>query len=207
MPAGPSGGIANVAAAGRRTTLICPGQTGPVTTTRRPGAVAGLIRRRDDVDPGRAESRVSAYVYGNVLVLAAVVGASPATVASGAAVAVVAGTVLSTYVAHVLAHSIGSLFGGANGRSAVRVQLRDAVPVLSSGVTPALLLVGTALGWLSVPWGQGLASFVVVARIAATGVVYRRLREDVPLRKAWTVGALAAGVAAVAVVLKLTLTH
>ena len=159
MPAGPSGGIANVAAAGRRTPLIRPGQTGPRTTTR----------RRDDVDPGRAESRVSAYVYGNVLVLAAVVGASPATVASGAAVAVVAGTVLSTYVAHVLAHSIGSLFGGENGRSAVRIQLRDAVPVLSSGVTPALLLVGTALGWLPVPWGQGLASFVVVARIAPPG--------------------------------------
>jgi hypothetical protein len=103
-----------------------------MTTTRRPGT---LTRRRDDVAPARAESRVSAYVYGNVLVLAAVVGASRATVASGA----------------------------------------------------------------------GLA--VVVARIAATGVVYRRLREDVPLRKAWTVGALAAAVAALAVVLKLTLAH
>jgi hypothetical protein len=150
---------------------------------------------------------VSAYVYGNVLVLAAVVGASRATVASGAGVAVVAGTVLSTYVAHVLAHSIGSLFGGTDGRSAVRVQLRDAVPVISSGSTPALVLAATALGWLPTLWGQAVASAVVVARIAATGVVYRRLREDVPLRKAWTVGALAAAVAALAVVLKLTLTH
>jgi hypothetical protein len=143
MPAGPSGGIANVAAAGRRTTPICPrpdwsGDDHPAT--RRSGR---LIRRRDDVDPGRAESRVSAYVYGNVLVLAAVVGASPATVASGAAVAVGAGPRLVRR-------------GGPD---------------------------------------------------RATGVVHRRLREDVPLRKAWTVGALAAGVAAVAVVLKLTLTH
>ena len=130
MPAGPSGGEPNVAA--RNATSRGPRQTGRMTTTRRPGT---LTRRRDDVAPARAESRVSAYVYGNVLVLAAVVGASRATVASGAAVAVVA------------------------------------------------------------------------ARIAATGVVYRRLREDVPLRKAWTVGALAAAVAALAVVLKLTLAH
>jgi hypothetical protein len=92
------------------------------------------------VAPARAESRVSAYVYGNVLVLAPVVGASQATVASTL-------------------------------------------------------------------WGQAVAAAVVVARIAATGVVYRRLREDVPLRKAWTVGALAAAVTALAVVLKLTLAH
>jgi hypothetical protein len=178
-----------------------------VTTTRRPGARAALTRRRDDVAPARAESRVAAYVYGNVLVLAAVVGASPASVVSGTAVALVLGTVLSTYVAHVLAHSVGSLFGGVDGRTAVAVQLRDAVPVISSGVTPALLLAAAALDWLPALWGQALSSAVLIGRIAATGVVYRRLREDVPLRKAWTVGALAAAVAALAVVLKLTLTH
>ncbi|SDY60156.1 hypothetical protein SAMN05661080_03997 [Modestobacter sp. DSM 44400] len=74
----------------------------------------------------------------------------------------------------MLAHSIGSLFGGTDGWTAVRAQLRDAVPI---------------------------------GRIAATGVVYRRLREDVPRRKAWAVGLTAAAVAALAVVLKLTLTH
>jgi hypothetical protein len=205
MPAGPSGGHWNVAA--RDAPARPPGQTGPVTTTRRPGARTALTRRRDDVEPERAESRVSAYVYGNVLVLAAVVGASPASVLSGTAVALVIGTVLSTYVAHVLAHSVGSLFGGADGRTAVLVQLRDAVPVISSGGTPALLLAAAGLGWLPGLWGQGLSSAVLIGRIAATGVVYRRLREDVPLRKAWTVGALAAAVAALAVVLKLTLTH
>ena len=90
---------------------------------------------------------MSAYVYGNVLVLAAVVGASPAAVVSGAAVAIVAGTVLSTYVAHVLAHSIGSLFGVHALGTAVREHLRDAVPIISSGATPAVLLGATALGW------------------------------------------------------------
>ena len=163
--------------------------------------------RRVDVAVGRAESRVSAYVYGNVLVLAAVVGASPGAVVSGTAVAIVAGTVLSTYVAHVLAHSIGSLFGGHAVRTAVREHLRDAVPIISSGATPAAVLGATALGWLPALWGHALAGLIVVGRIAAIGIVYRRLSADVPLLRAWAVGAVAAGVAAVAVVLKLALTH
>jgi hypothetical protein len=150
---------------------------------------------------------VAAYVYGNILVLAAVVGASPPTVASGTAVALVAGTVLSTYVAHVLAHSIGSLLSGVHGRTAVRRQLRDAVPVLSSGITPAVLLSAAALDRLPTTWGQARACTVLIGRIAATGVVYRRLREEVPLGKAWAVGASAAAVAGIAVLLKLTLTH
>jgi hypothetical protein len=167
------------------------------------------VAHRAGFDTARAESRVSAYVYGNVLVLAAVVGASPAAVVSGTAVVLVAGTVLSTYVAHVLAHSIGSIFGAAedSDRSAVAKQLRDAVPVLSSGVTPAVLLAATSLGWFTGLVGQTLASAVLVLRIAGTGLVYRRLREDVsPGRVLW-VGCLAAAVAALAVVLKLTLTH
>ena len=176
-----------------------------------PGAVrtafGTLARHRDDVESERAESRVSAYVYGNVLVLAAVVGASPAAVESGTGVVLVLGTVLSTYVAHVLAHAIGSLFAGEAGRTAVAVELRDAVPIISSGVTPALLLGAAALGWLPGLWGQSLSAAVLLGRIAGTGLVYRRLRADVPLRRAWTVGVLAAAVAAVVVVLKLALLH
>lgn len=167
------------------------------------------VAHRAGFDTARAESRVSAYVYGNVLVLAAVVGASPAAVVSGTAVVLVAGTVLSTYVAHVLAHSIGSLLGAAehSDRSAVATQLRDAVPVLSSGVTPAVLLAVASLGWSTELVGQTLAGAVLVLRIAGTGLVYRRLREDVSPGRALWVGCLAAAVAALAVVLKLTLTH
>ena len=166
-----------------------------------------LTRHRDDVAVARAESRVSAYVYGNVLVLAAVVGASPAAVLSGSAVVLVVGTVLSTFLAHVLADTIGALFGGEDGRTAVSAELRDAVPIISSGVTPAVLLGVAALGWLPGLWGQALSCAVLLARMASTGVIYRRLRADVPLRRAWTVGALTAAVAAVVVVLKLALTH
>ena len=167
------------------------------------------VARRAGFDVARAESRVSAYVYGNVLVLAAVFGASAAAVVTGTAVVLVVGTVLSTYVAHVLAHSIGSLLGAAgdSDRSAVGQVLRDAVPIVSSGVTPAVLLAATALGWLPGLLGQSLASAVLLLRIAGTGLVYRRLRADVSPGRALWVGCLAAAVAALAVVLKLTLTH
>ena len=54
------------------------------------------------------------------------------------------------------------------------------MPVLSSGVTPAVVLAATSLGWVTGLVGQTLASAVLVLRIAGTGLVYRRLREDVP---------------------------
>lgn len=168
--------------------------------------VRPLTRRREDVDPHRAESRVAAYVYGNVLVLAAVVGTSPAAVDSGTAVLLVVGTVLSTFVAHVLAHSIGALSTGGDRRR-VGQALRDATPVLSSGVLPAALLLGTALGWPSELVGQALASAVGLVRIGGVGIVYRRLQADVPLGRAVLVGVAAAALALLAVVLKLALTH
>jgi hypothetical protein len=61
-----------------------------------------------------------------------------------------------------------------------------------------------AAGWTSAPWGQSLPAVVLLGRVAGTIVIYRRLRADVPLRRAWTVGILAA---AIAMVLELTLTH
>ena len=178
-------------------------QDAAVATSR---ALRPLTRRRDDVDPHRAESRVAAYVYGTVLVLAAVVGVSPAAVDSGAGVTIVVGTVLSTYVAHVLAHSVGALFAGGERRE-LRQAARDATPILSSGSLPALVLVATALGWPPEVWGQSLAAAVGLVRVAGIGLVYRRLQADVPVGRALAVGLVAAAVALVVVVLKLVLTH
>jgi hypothetical protein len=168
--------------------------------------VLPLTRRRLDVDPHRAASRVSAYVYGTVLVLAAVVGVTPEAVGSGAGALVVVGTVLSTFVAHVLAHSVGELVTGGLHRE-LRDAVRDATPILSSGVLPAVLLWLAATGSLSEVWGQSLAALVGLVRVAGIGVVYRRLQADVPFGRAVVVGAVAAAVALVVVVLKLTLTH
>ena len=178
-------------------------QDARVATSR---ALRPLTRRRDDVDPHRAESRVTAYVYGTVLVLAAVVGTSPEAVDDGAAVLLVVGTVLSTYLAHVLAHSVGSLLTGGQRRQLSHA-VRDATPILSSGSLPALVLLATALGWPPEVWGQSLAAGVGLVRVAGIGLVYRRLQADVPLGRAVLMGLVAAAVALLVVVLKLTLTH
>lgn len=178
-------------------------QNGAVANSR---VARPLTRRRHDVDPHRAESRVSAYVYGTVLVLAAVVGVPPGAVGSGTAFTVVVGTVLSTYVAHLLAHTLGALVT-VGRHAAVRDAVRDAAPILSSGVLPAAVLGAAALGWPSEVWGQSLAALVGLVRVAGIGVVYRRLQADVPFGRAVLVGGAAAAVALLVVVLKLTLTH
>ncbi len=171
-----------------------------------PRVVLPLTRRRLDVDPHRAESRVSAYVYGTVLVLAAVVGVYPEAVASGAGALVVVGTVVSTFLAHVLAHTVGALVTGGEDRE-LRQAVRDATPILSSGALPAVLLWLGATGTLSEAWAQSLAAAVGLVRVAGIGVVHRRLQADVPLGRAVAVGAVAAAVALLVVVVKLTLTH
>lgn len=167
---------------------------------------ASLTRRRIDIDPHRVESRVAAYVYGDVLVLAAVAGASTHSIESGTAVALVIATVASTYVAHVLAHSIGIMFGDGD-HERVPHTLRDGVPIVSSGVLPAAMLLLGASGSLSTLAAQSVAAAVPLLRIAGTGLIYRRLQDDVPVGRALWVGVGAAAVALLAVVIKLAVSH
>lgn len=166
-----------------------------------------LTGRRADIDPHRVESRVAAYVYGDVLVLAAVIGASPHSITSGTAMALVLATVASTYVAHVLAHSIGVLFGGDNDHERAGHTLRDALPIISSGVVPAAVLLLAAAGLVTGLVGQAVAATVPLLRIAATGLIYRHLQDEVPFARAVWVGVLAAAVALLAVVIKLAVAH
>ena len=59
----------------------------------------------------RARSRISAYVYGNILDLTAVAGVGPASILDWSAFFVVAGTTVTTFLAHILANSIGQHLG------------------------------------------------------------------------------------------------
>jgi hypothetical protein len=159
------------------------------------------------LDPHRAESRVSAYVYGDVLVLAATVGVSAAAIRSGEAVLIVLGTMISTYVAHVLADVVGAVFGGDPLRAAVTAELRDSVPVVSAGL-PAIVVLGAAgLGWPSPGAAQSIAAAFLILRIGAVGLIYRRFHTTISVRRAVGFGLVAAVVAFMVAVLKLTLTH
>lgn len=169
--------------------------------------VQALLIRRDDLDDRRAESRMSAYVYGDVLVLAATAGVSLGAVRSGAAVLVVLGTVLSTYVAHVLADVVGAVFAGHASWAVVRAEARDSVPVVSAGAPSFVVLGAAALGVLPPSPAQALACAAIIVRLAAIGLVYRRLRRDTAIHHAIWFGVVVALVATAAAALKLWLTH
>ncbi|WP_431816461.1 hypothetical protein [Gordonia jacobaea] len=209
-------------------------QSRPTRRTPRAEWRGILTRRRGDpLPPRRAASRLSAYVYGNIMVLAALVTASAHAVENGDATWLVLGTGLTTYVAHVFADLVaGSSIPEAHGQDAqadgspaldaqapaherpgdaarrhVRHELRDATPIISSAILPAIAL---ALGWADVlptAWAHGIAGAVVVLRIASVPIVVARVRGEEVSMKVIVAGLLTAALAAVVVLLKVLLAH
>lgn len=169
--------------------------------------VRALVRRREDLAELRAESRMSAYVYGDVLVLAATAGVSDGAIRSGEALLIVLGTVLSTYVAHVLADVVGAVFTGHASTGMLLAEARDSVPVVSAGLPSFVLLGAAAQGWPAPTWAQALACAAVILRLAAIGLVYRRLRRETTVHRAVWFGVIVALIATAAAALKLFLTH
>ncbi len=138
-----------------------------------------LTRRRaghQPIDEARARSRLSAYVYGNVLVLGAVIGTLGEEEHSHSWVIVLA-TALSTYAAHIFAHNIGERVGRTSAEHAghLREEIRDAVPILSSGTLPALIYAGLALHWYEAGPAELAAIGLLVLRLAGTGLAVERL--------------------------------
>ena len=164
------------------------------------------------LDVERVSSRVSAYVYGNVLVLAAVVGCTPESVDDGRAVVIVLATMVTTYLAHVVAHRVGAGIGRSTDEAEthLRAELRDAVPIATSGLVPAGVLLVAALDWLD--WlgtsgSQLVAVLVVVVRLGLTGSVASRLGSGSSSRRTvWSAVGLAVAGSLIAVV-KVLLTH
>jgi hypothetical protein len=169
--------------------------------------IHAAVATRDDLEPLRADNRMSAYVYGDILVLAATAGVYETAIRDGEALLVVIGTIVSTYVAHVVADVVGAVFGGREVRKAVLHELRDSVPIVTAGVPPVVLFGAAMLGWPSPEWAQAVASGLLVARLATIGVVYHHLKAPIGWARAAWFGVAVAGVAAVAVAVKLVLTH
>jgi hypothetical protein len=108
-------------------------------------------RRQHDLPIERVRSRVSAYIYGNIFVLAAIFATSSQSISHWSAVFVVVATSATTFFAHVFAHRIGQAIGRTDDeglRLHLAQEARDAVPIMNSGSGPAVLLALGALGWL-----------------------------------------------------------
>ena len=169
--------------------------------------VRSALATRADLPRRRAENRMSAVVYGDVLVLAATAGVSRAMGASGEAALIVLGTVASTYLAHVLADIVGAVFTGHDLGSAVAAELRDAVPILSAGAPALALFVLAWLGWPAPIWAQALACGALVVRLAAVGAAYHRLCGPVGRGHALWPSIAVAAAAAASIGVKLALVH
>lgn len=164
-----------------------------------------------DLSLARVRERVSAYVYGNILVLAALATTTPHSVETGHAVVVVLATTGTTFLAHVLAHLVAHQIGAdpAEHGGAVpdRNSLRDAVPIFSSGSVPALILFVAWLADLPASGAILVATAAVVLRLAGLGFVTSRFAgRRSRLGDLWT-GLVLAGLSGVVVVLKVLLTH
>jgi hypothetical protein len=152
---------------------------------------------------------VGAYVYGNIFVLAAIFATSPESIAKWTAGIIVVATSATTFLAHVVAHNIGQSIGRSDDELRLHLaqETRDAVPIMSSGAIPAVLLALGAVGWLPPELSLLLAEAAIVVRLAALGIVVRRISGHVsPLVGLWY-GLALAGIGVVMAALKYILTH
>ncbi len=138
----------------------------------------GLRRAAADLAREDVASRVSAYVYGNVLVMAALIALHPDDLRGGTGVLYLLGVGASTFVAHVLGEAVGARVrrGRSLGRAAVRHELRGALPIATSAGAPAALLL---LAWaepLDADLVLALALALVDLRLALLGSVVRGSR-------------------------------
>lgn len=162
---------------------------------RHPRRVHSDIR---ELPAQRVRARLSAYIYGNILVLAAVGTSTPHTVENGHAVVVVLATTMTTYLAHVFAHAVGDAVLAEEEPETRSEELRDALPIISSGSLPALILLGGAVTDLNVGLAELLATAVIVIRLGGTGTLVTQLSGRPATRRvAW----FGVGVAVVGIVI------
>lgn len=166
-----------------------------------------LFSRRTPLDQANAASRISAYIYGNILVLTALVPIVTAEEHLG--ILVVAGTALSTFIAHSFAEVVArTVREHRTPAFADRLrELRNAVPILTSAVLPCAVLATGWLGWLSPRTAQILAELVILLRIGGIVFVIGRLRGQRPTRATVLIALLLTAIATVVVLVKIALTH
>jgi small-conductance mechanosensitive channel len=169
--------------------------------------LGGLLHRPLAADD--AARRIAAFVYGDVLVLAALVALDPEDLNGLKAVAYVVGTGVSTFVAHVLAESVAFRVRTDQRLTGehLRHELRDALPIVSATSLPALLMGAALLGWLGAAPALLLAISVTVLRLASLGWVVGHLRQRHASVRTFLSGVLLALAGAGAAVLKWWLTH
>jgi len=168
-----------------------------------------IARSGEHLTIERLRLRLAAYVYGNILVLAAVVIATGNSIAGGEAALLVTVTTLTTYFAHILAHGVGQQLG--RGLHSIRPQIVheifDALPIVFSGLVPAIVLLLAGLDIVPTQLAQVAAAAWVVARIALIGFLVERLSGRRATWRTLSGGLVLAIACGVIVVLKVLFAH
>jgi hypothetical protein len=154
--------------------------------------------------------RISAFIYGNILVLSALVVLSPDALQTTRGFVLVSGVGLSTFVAHVASDLFAHLLRHPDGSglsARLRHDLRDAVPIATSAIPPTVVLVAAWLGWLEADLSWTIAIGVTLVRLSLLGPIAAWMA-----REPFSLGPLFAGVLlalsiAVIALLKAMLTH
>ena len=175
-----------------------PWTTPQIAPSTGSGSVGSLPRER-------AAERIESYVYGNVLVLAVVAATDFASVRNGQAVLLVVGTAVSTFAAHLLAVSVAHRRPEDEHR--LRAAVRDSVPIATSGLLPALVLLAGWLGWLSAAVAIGVAVASIVVRFVLLGSVVSYVEGEQSTWKNLLIGVGLAVAGLVVAGVKLVLTH
>ncbi len=131
-------------------------------------------------------------------------------VETGLAAVVVAATTITTYLAHVLAHFVAEQVEeeGQPEPESDRDELRDALPIISSGSVPTVIFIvaGILDTERTAPWTL-LAAGIVLVRLAGVGALVAHLNGRPPSARThwWGIGVAAIGL--VIVVLKVMIAH
>lgn len=156
-----------------------------------------------------AASRVSAVVYGNIVLLTAMLGLSPEAVREEGGLAVLLATGFATFVAHVVSGLIGHRVETRqrSTRADLRDELRLASPIATAALVPTVLLLLSRQTSLEPNTALLIAVGYVSFRLARLGwTVERAMGERSSRRIFWAgIGLAAAGL--LAAILKITLVH
>jgi hypothetical protein len=170
-----------------------------------------VVRYRADPELSRedAAARISAYVYGNILVFATVVPLSDDDIHHWHGALLILGVAASTYLAHVYADLVGRKVKASVPMTRAQIvhELRDATPVLSSGMVPALLAAAGALHWLEPGTAVLCAEIYLFGRMALLGLLVERLNSDRFSGHTFFAGLMLASAAAAISLIKVTIAH
>lgn len=175
---------------------------------------AAQLAHFQGLDKHKVAHFINAYVYGNILILAAIISIKPEYVGNGHAALLTLGTGLATFVAHVFAetqeYEVLRKEGEdpAQGRKAALVQaLKDSRPILTSTFLPALVFALGFWGLLHEDLAIQLALWIIGLRIFRIGFVVAKYRGEKASFKLVIRGIVLAFMALAIAELKVLLTH